>query len=146
MLAGSFSDTGVTLIKSSLDYFAKLGALTSLSGQAFAALKTMNPWTALAAGAALVALSSQLKRLSSSVGSGTSASVSSGSLPSVDRNKQEQQQKPATDIKVVIVDSGGGRSGNLNDVDRVLGRADIDRALREQLYEMTRTGSSALTN
>ena len=106
----------------------------------------MNPWTALAAGAALVALSSQLKRLSSSVGSGTSASVSSGSLPSVDRNKQEQQQKPATDIKVVIVDSGGGRSGNLNDVDRVLGRADIDRALREQLYEMTRTGSSALTN
>ena len=70
-------------------------------------------------------------------------------LSSMEQSKQEQQQKlspQATDIKVVIVDGGGGRRGNLNDVDRVLGRADIDRALREQLYEITRTGSSALTN
>ena len=144
-LAGSFSDMGMSLIKSSLNYFGKLGLLTSLSGQAFTALKSMNPVTALAAGAALMALSSQLKRLGSSVGSGSTPSVSgSSALSSTGQSKQEQQ-KPATDIKIVIVDSGGGRSGNINDMDRVLGRADIDRALREQLYEMTRTGSSALT-
>ena len=70
-LAGSFSDMGTTLIKSSLDYFAKLGGLTGLSAKAFASLKSMNPWTAMAAGAALMTISSQLKRLSSSVGSGT---------------------------------------------------------------------------
>ena len=134
-LSGSFADMGLTLLTTSLDYFGKLGFLTGLSAKAFASLKSMNPWTAMAAGAALMTISSQLKRLSSSVGSGSTPSVTGGSaLSSMEQSKQEQQ-KPATDIKVVIVDGNGSRRGSQNDVDRVLGRADIDRALREQLYE-----------
>ncbi|MEA2064392.1 MAG: hypothetical protein U9P14_11880, partial [Gemmatimonadota bacterium] len=139
----SYKKMGRSMFDVMGNYSNMLGSLMALAAKAFAALKSMNPWAAAAAAAALAAFQRKMGKLANSVGAG---SVPSAAAAGAGAPASEQAAGPQTAIKVVIIDSNGPRSGSTQDVDRVLARADVDRRLRAQIQELTRTGSLSLIN
>ena len=129
-------------------YATRLGFLTGLASKAFTALRTMNPFAAAAASMALLALGQALKRLAS--GAGGAAGVSPGStaaaLQPASSGAAGSRSAVNSDTwrapRVVNIYINGLKSGSSLEVDRTLGRAGIDRELRQRIQELVRTGAN----
>ncbi|MEA1997429.1 MAG: hypothetical protein U9N45_07305 [Gemmatimonadota bacterium] len=131
------------------NYASQLGKLTGLASRAFFSLRSMNPFSASAAAAALQALGSALRRLASSVGTARGLSSPGG------YSSGWQQGAAATSgtagagntwrgPRTVNVYINGIKSSSPYEVDRALNRAGVDRELRARIRELARTGSNPL--
>ncbi len=131
------------------EYATKLGTLSLLSSKVFAALRSMNPWVASAAGVALIALGQAMRSLAGSVGTGRiggpeASSVGTGSGTPAAGSEPVGSERPRTQI--IIIDSSGRKLAGSYDLDRTFDRAGIDRGLRRQIRELVRSGSLTLAD
>ena len=143
-LGERFESLTATLNGNLSDYALNLGAVSGIASKAFTAFRTLNPFAAAFAAVGLSALGQMLRRLSSG-GSGTSGassgsfSLGTGSSASTDTNAGNDSWRGPQVVNVYI---DGLRNSSPQELDRTLGRAGVDRELRQRIRELVRSGSN----
>ena len=143
MMSSGAASAGDAISKSMLD---ALGQIATYWGQYFIGVGTAGMfipggqvmWGAVAKGAALMALGGTLSGLSGRIGGRGGGGYGGGGYGGYSSPVQEGGT-PAT--QVIIIKGGDGES-----IDSALNRAGVDRALRNKLYELNRTGDLDFLN
>lgn len=143
-LGERFEALSGTLNDSLGDYAVNLGAVSGFASKAFTAFRTLNPFAAAFAAAGLGALGQMLRRLST--GGGGKGGTSSGSFSLGTSSSASPSTNAGNDSwrgpQVVNVYIDGLRNSSPQELDRTLGRAGVDRELRQRIRELVRTGSN----
>ena len=143
-LSERFESLTGTLNNNLGDYASNLGAVSGFASKAFTAFRALNPFAAAFAAVGLSALGQMLRRLSSG-GSGKSGassgsfSLGTGSSASTGTNAGNDSWRGPQVVNVYI---DGLRNSSPQELDRSLGRAGVDRELRQRIRELVRSGSN----
>ncbi|MFH1070322.1 MAG: hypothetical protein V1794_11945 [Candidatus Glassbacteria bacterium] len=136
---GGFAIMQEKLYPGLAEYAGGLSALTGAAGRAFQALRAMNPIAAMIASSALSLLGSFFNRRQAAAAPASSVMAYAGSgTASVGASAAGGWTGP----QVVNVYIDGIRVGGEYEMDRTLGRAGVDRQLRDRIRELVRTGAN----
>ncbi|HLA40149.1 MAG TPA: hypothetical protein VJ417_09135 [Candidatus Glassbacteria bacterium] len=121
------------------EYAGSLSSLTGAAGRAFLALRAMNPVAAMLASSALSLIGSFFNRRSASAAPASSVLAYANGGPAAAGTGGGSNW---TGPQVVNVYIDGIKTGGDSEVDRTLGRAGVDRQLRDRIRELVRSGAN----